>query len=238
MGVGYNPRIVTDGLVLCLDAANKRSYPGSGTTWIDKVGGNDGTLINGLTFSSDNGGSLSFDGGDDYVDLNSFDFFAYCDYNKPFTIRSIIKLTSSSTQQIFGHQLRGGSYGGIALQILGQKFRLGMFKDLSNNRILDSSTLPLNKVYDLVATFDGIDLSTGFGLYVNGFRDLAASDNSGSITSSVEAASSGPYIGFRGVPSFRDLAFVGSLYSCSIYNRALSAKEVLQNYEATKGRYA
>lgn len=36
MGVGYNPRIVTDGLVLCLDAANKRSYPGSGTTWIDR----------------------------------------------------------------------------------------------------------------------------------------------------------------------------------------------------------
>ena len=161
-----------------------------------------------------------------------------CDYNKPFTMRSIIKLTSSSNQQIFGHQLLGGSYGGIALQIFGQKFRLGMFKDLSNKRILDSSTLPLNQFYDLVATFNGSDLSNGFGLYVNGISNLAAMSSSGSITSSVEAASSGPYIGFRGIPSSRDLLFSGDLYSCSVYNRALTAKEVLQNYEATKGRYA
>jgi len=70
MAVGYNPRIVTDGLVLALDAGNTKSYPGSGTTWTDLSGnGNTGTLTNGPTFDSANGGSIVFDGTNDYVQV-------------------------------------------------------------------------------------------------------------------------------------------------------------------------
>ena len=69
MATDYNPSIVTDGLVLCLDAANTKSYPGSGTTWTDISGkGYDGTLTNGPTFSSDNLGCIVFDGSNDRVD--------------------------------------------------------------------------------------------------------------------------------------------------------------------------
>ena len=66
MGISYNNSIVTSGLVLCLDAANPRSYPGSGTSWLD-ISGNDkyGTLNNGPTFSSDNAGVINFDGTND-----------------------------------------------------------------------------------------------------------------------------------------------------------------------------
>ena len=60
MGLAHSPRIVTDGLVLCLDAASKRSYPGTGTTWTDLKGGNNGTLTNGPTFDTGNGGECSF----------------------------------------------------------------------------------------------------------------------------------------------------------------------------------
>ena len=68
MGIAYNPRTITDGLVLCLDAANTKSYPGSGTTWTDLSGnGNTGTLTNGPTYNSANGGSLVFDGVDDFI---------------------------------------------------------------------------------------------------------------------------------------------------------------------------
>jgi hypothetical protein len=69
MAVQYaSGKIVTSGLVLALDAADKNSYPGSGTTWTDLSGnGNNGTLVNGPTFSSANGGSIVFDGVDDYV---------------------------------------------------------------------------------------------------------------------------------------------------------------------------
>jgi len=66
------PNIVTDGLVLHLDAANAKSYPGTGTTWSDLSGnGNGGTLINGPTFDSGNNGSIVFDGVNDYASSNN-----------------------------------------------------------------------------------------------------------------------------------------------------------------------
>ena len=69
---GGAKNIVTNGLVFYLDAANKLSYPGSGTAWVDLSGnGNNGTLTNGPTFSSNNAGSIVFDGVDDYVGRNS-----------------------------------------------------------------------------------------------------------------------------------------------------------------------
>ena len=64
----HSPKLVTNGLVLCLDAANKLSYPGSGTTWYDLSGNaNNGTLTNGPTFNSANSGSIVFDYIDDYI---------------------------------------------------------------------------------------------------------------------------------------------------------------------------
>ena len=68
MTIGYGPTVVTDGLVLALDAADRNSYPGSGTTWTDLSGnGNNGTLDNSVTYTSNNGGGLSFDGTDEIV---------------------------------------------------------------------------------------------------------------------------------------------------------------------------
>ena len=62
MGVLYNSRIVTDGLVLCLDAGDKMSYPGAGTTWYDLSKNSiHATLTNGPTFNSSDGGSRAFD---------------------------------------------------------------------------------------------------------------------------------------------------------------------------------
>src|SRR6056300_246225 len=66
-GFANNAPIVTDGLVFYVDAGNSNSYPGSGGTWTDLVGGNDGTLTNGPTYNSGNGGSIVFDGVDDSV---------------------------------------------------------------------------------------------------------------------------------------------------------------------------
>jgi hypothetical protein len=86
MGISYNPSIVTNGLVLALDAGNRKSYPGTGTTWTDLSGlGNTGTLINGPTYSSANGGSIVFDGANDYVitstitNYKSLNMWAYLD---------------------------------------------------------------------------------------------------------------------------------------------------------------
>ena len=67
MGTVYNTNVVTDGLVACWDAGNRKSYPGAGTTWTDVAGGNNGTVENDASFDSDNMGSLDFDGTDAYV---------------------------------------------------------------------------------------------------------------------------------------------------------------------------
>jgi hypothetical protein len=75
MGIAYNTSIVRDGLVLYLDAANKKSYSGTGTVWKDLSGqSNNGTLVNGVGYSSDNKGAMAFDGVDDYVDSGEASF--------------------------------------------------------------------------------------------------------------------------------------------------------------------
>lgn len=72
MALNHSPKIVTNGLVLYLDAANQKSYPGSGTTWTDLSGnGNTGTLTNGPTFSANNNGGIVFDGANDYVSISN-----------------------------------------------------------------------------------------------------------------------------------------------------------------------
>ena len=72
MGTAGGPKLVTNGLVLALDAASPKSYAGSGTTWSDLTGNNlDATLFNGPTFSTDNYGTIVFDGDDDYGQISS-----------------------------------------------------------------------------------------------------------------------------------------------------------------------
>ena len=72
MTVEYNiPKTVTDGLVLALDAGNTKSYPGSGSTWTDTIGGNNGTLTNGPTHSSNSGGYFDFPNSNSYIQLSN-----------------------------------------------------------------------------------------------------------------------------------------------------------------------
>ena len=71
MGINYNPKIVTDGLVLCLDAGNIKSYPGSGTTWTDltNIGSRNATLINSPTYSTSNLGYFTFNGSNTFASI-------------------------------------------------------------------------------------------------------------------------------------------------------------------------
>jgi restriction endonuclease S subunit len=101
---GASP-IVTDGLVFAVDAANYESYPGSGTTWTDLAGTSNGTLTNGPTFNSENGGNIDFDGTDDYTDFgNSLPI----DGTSAGTI-SIWAKTSASTSLLFTKYNTNGS---------------------------------------------------------------------------------------------------------------------------------
>ena len=89
MSLSHSPKIVTNGLVLCLDAADKKSYPGTGTTWFDRSGrGNHGTLVNSPTFNSTNGGSIIFNGNLTYGSVSCSQFQSG---NNPFTIECWVK---------------------------------------------------------------------------------------------------------------------------------------------------
>ena len=107
MAFNYSPKIVTEGLVFAVDAANRKSYPGSGTNCTDIVGVSDGVLTNGVGYSLDNGGSFIFDGTDDYIDIDTVP-----QINNPLTICAFVNAdtvpaSTSETLVIYGPTTNG-----------------------------------------------------------------------------------------------------------------------------------
>jgi hypothetical protein len=222
----HSPRIVTDGLVLMLDAANGESYPGTGTVWTDLSGnGNNGTLVNGPTFSSGNGGSLVFDGIDDRVNSSTgVTWFS----NASFTVETWFKFDTSppSEQLWFSAKETAGDIPNtdIHLRVVsGQSLRFGFL----NNDLTTSSVVTHSQWYNVVCNYDaGSDTSR---IYVNSTQ--VASGNQGPYTPSTANIGIGYWV-IRNAQHFK-----GSIASTKIYTRALTAAEILQNYNATKGRY-
>jgi hypothetical protein len=200
---------VTDGLVLHLDAGNPASYPGSGTTWTDLSGNNNnGTLINGPTYSSDNGGSIVFDGVNDYVSINTIalsgDFSIFFCENLQGTI--------SNNQGVVG--LAGG---GNDINHFASRIRYYAPGD----RITNSQLTAQNTWYCYTLTRN---LGT-YSIYSN--AQLTAT-SSGSITTfTIERVAKGNagYLNGR-------LALIG-IYN----NKALTQLEVTQNFNATRSRF-
>jgi len=232
MSAHGGPNIVEDGLVLALDAANTKSYPGSGTTWFDRSGnGNNGTLTNGPTFTSANGGSIGFDGVNDYVDtITQLQF----DRLNPFTLSAWFNTSNASNNQIINNE--NSSYRGYQLSInTDSKLSLFLRNTIDSNflgvRVL--SNFPTNSWNYVVGTYNGSSDANGIKLYTNGIEQLieVVGNNLTQTTISNETT----WIGRRR-PATQG-PFNGNISQVSIYNRALSASEILQNYNATKGRY-
>ena len=221
MGLSHSPRIVTDGVVLCLDAANKRSYGGSGTTWTDRsTSGNNGTLTNGPTFSSDNGGSLSFDGANDYVSRSNF-----MGTTSTFSVCHWIKLAANQTTRTIFSNYTSSNRGwvtGISDNTQNVvKFYLG-----NTVHLYASSALNINIWYLVSVTYNNGNPK----IYINDTLNNSSSD-----TVTFGSTFYGNDIGRLGVGS---QYFNGSIADVMVYNRALTADEVRQNYLATKERYA
>jgi len=228
MALGHSPQIVTNGLVLCLDAANTKSYPGSGTTWTDLSGlGNTGTLTNGPTYNSSNLGSIVFDGVDDYVQIPA---------------RSSNILTTLSMECWFKangtplngfhvlFQKEGGFSGGsvYGLRSLPNSTFYAMIchDSLSENqKFLYSTTTLTNGIwYHIASTLDG---SYNWRIYVNGVLE-----NSSVLTAFPFQNSSAINIG-TGDSRYTN----GNISNLKIYNKALTAAEVSQNFNALRGRF-
>lgn len=225
MALSHSPRIITDGLVLCLDAANSKSYPGSGTTWTDLSGnGNNGTLINGVGYDSSSGGSLVFDGVDDYasgvITLGTTNVSVNCWVNISTTSNkgAFFKIGGGATGYALG--VGNNTMDNNGNEIIGLFPGVRWFDTNTNygtgwkyaTLVLNSSSVPsiyLNSV--LIGSYSGTNPNTPTGFYYVG-RNFG--DEPG---------------GAR--------AFNGNIAKVSIYNRALTSQEIQQNYLATKSRF-
>jgi hypothetical protein len=226
MGIAYNPRIVTDGLVLALDAANSKSYPGSGTTWTDLSGnGNTGTLVNGVGYLGDNLGSLSFDGVDDVVEVTNFPQI----FSNSVCMCGWFYFNDNDARDILF-----GSYNG--------NFGINFEKHTSNrlrlywhaNTIID--TFSSNNVVSAGAwQYISIQRNKGdqtIDFYVNSNLVSQPNVNLFDISSSLTT--------FRIGRDSRtgSTALGGNISQVSIYNRALTEQEIQQNFNATRSRFS
>jgi hypothetical protein len=221
--ISYSPHIVTDGLVLCLDAANPRSYPLSGTSWNDLSGnGNHGTLVNGPTFNSNNGGFFGFDGTNDRIDFPT----TYISSGISMSLETWIKPGSSQNQYAVIFDYYHGT-GGWAIQQNSNTLNSFYFAWLTNGwQISPGISLSSSKFNHFVVAQNGTSV-TG---YVDGNSVMAYTGNNTNVYMSGRTL----HIGGWGLGGRH---FNGSIVSPKIYNRALSANEVKQNFNATRGRY-
>ena len=223
MGFYRGPHIVTDGLALSLDAGNVKSYQSGSTTWFDKSGyGNNGTLTNGPTFDSRNRGSLVFDGVDDYINIS-----ASPNLTNPLTVCAFVNtpFITGSNQVIYGPSANGQDNW---LSVTNNRAQIyaTQASDVNNFTIVGGTAIEANKWYYIT----GIVNNNVISLYVNGVFEAA---------SSAQAFTAGGWnssarIGQRATGQF---PFNGRIACIQGYNRALSAQEILQNYNATKLRF-
>jgi hypothetical protein len=229
----HSPKLVTSGLVFCVDAANKVSYPGSGTSWYDLSGNNyNGTLTNGPTFSNANGGSIVFDGVDDYVNVSSAQ--SLNPGTNSFTIDYWCKINSSYASCALEARGTGNLYGFLAVAYYPGGYMsllLNGANDPSQNIYLTTTTPIQFNVWNYQSIV--VDRSTQqIIFYYNGYQ----TGNKVNITDTGTIDPGSGYIYWIG-GDLGGSPMNGNIPILKQYNRALSATEVLQNYNATKTRF-
>jgi hypothetical protein len=225
MGIAGGPNIIEDGLVLALDAADKNSYPGSGTTWFDLSGnGNNSSLVNGPTYNTNNDGAIVLDGINDSISYPSITFT-----NQPYSLELFGKITSTieptaNRRSIFGN--------------------VNYASEFSN-----TTTYFTNITCDSTPSYFNFSFSSAGSLVVGSIFHWAFTINSSKVVqiflNSRAATADNQLTGFTNISSnFTRFGiwttirpYIGDVYSIKIYNKALSASEVLQNYNALKSRF-
>jgi len=219
MAFGNGPRIVTNGLIVSLDAADRNSYPGSGTSWSDLSGNNNnGTLVNSPTFSSANGGSIVFNGTNQYV-TDTINIA-----NTAFTIICwVYSNVTPTSDTVFSIGTGAATRQALHLRMVtNTSFLFGLYND-----DLSATVTGVTGVWNCLAD----TLTTGFvqSIYQNGIFNTSRTAGgyyTGNTTCNIGrwANDSAEYVN-------------GNIPIVQVYNRALSATEIQQNYDAQKSRF-
>jgi hypothetical protein len=232
MGLKHHPRVVTDGLVFYVDAANTRSYSGSGLTANGLVGGIGGTLVNGVGFSSSNNGSFFFDGTNDYINLGNptvlqglqLNMTISCWFNRQaFTLSATLY---SDYADVGGIRL-------TSLLRIDNNF-LNYYTSAPNNGFQNvyPTTITSGVWYFVSVAVSGTLSSPIANIFLNGtfYTFNLGALNSTPFTGAIHCIGGNINIGTNEY-------FNGNISQVQIYNRALTQQEILQNYNATKTRY-
>jgi hypothetical protein len=242
MGLKHHPRVVTNGLVFYLDAANTRSYSGSGLTINALVGGIGATLVNGVGFTSTNAGYFSFDGTNDYLSVPSSSIFNLASNDctveivaffnastsSDNTYRPIFVIGSSGSTYLSLSKWRSGVGNGVYLDysVAGSRYTITTTTATPTPNVANTITSPLFDVNNKWTHFVIGISSNVMTLYANSV-DLGAVTLTARWNTNLDlviGALAGDFMSGN-IPLFK------------IYNRALTAQEILQNYNATKKRY-
>jgi hypothetical protein len=214
MAISYNTSVVRDGLVLYLDAANPKSYPGIGTTFFDLSKILDATLVNGVSISNNR---IILDGVNDYIDTNRD-----INLSGSITYEFVLKVnTVTANKVLFGKYSGSGTDMWIGINSVNQYLFAGFYGFSSTFAVTDGQFRHYTITYNS---------TTGASvLYINGVinssTSLGARTNPGGNL----------MIGKFGV--FSTFYFPGELGFVKIYSIALTQNQVKQNFEATRGRY-
>ena len=222
MGVAYNPKIITDGLVLALDAANPKSYSGSGTTWIDMSGNGHNATLHSVTHSSANGGIFVISGSSStFIDNNTIDLTS-----SDFTVFCASRHTGSDDLRLVGGRNNNflvGHWNGYSEAF----FAEGWVGGYSNNILSHTQNTTDWRVYHGCGNIS----ADSYDFYVND-RTNATGSNGGS------AGPNGLIVG-------KTLLYTGGDYESAegevsfvyYYNRVLTKAETMQNFNAVRGRF-
>lgn len=230
MSAFAGPNLIENGLVGFWDAGNTRSYPGSGTTWTDLGGRNNtGTLTNGPTFSSSNGGYIAFDGTNDYVDCGSnysglfssgFTWGAWIQIPTGAAFRRILTINTTDNtnyQNFLQTSTTRTVQAGFSFTTPGP---VSLYKE-------GTTALNVDTWYYVTAT-----MSSSVNIYVNGVNDSGTTSGTPSLSNSYGRLEIGRLI--QSSVAYYGQSFISNAH---LYNRELSQSEISQNFNALRGRF-
>lgn len=231
-----SPNIVTSGLLVHLDASNSSSYSGSGTTWSDLSGnGNHATLGNGVTYSNEHSGSMSFDGVDDYISMPSSSFPTG---NFPFSVDTVVNWENGYHDVLFYYGYDRGQPETPVFSINNSNHLV--FEFGSGHGYLEGTTsLTQNQNYLLTVTYSGSEIN----LYIDGQLEATRAYSGANLrtdnaVNGDNAAIGQTFSNFGNVDTPHGYGrFKGEIPEFRFYNKALTQEEVTQNYDALKTKY-
>ena len=219
MGVFAGPNIIEDGLVMALDAANTKSYPGTGTTWFDISGNSNNATLNSVTHKSDNGGVFETAGvltsyiDNNTINLTSTNFTVFCAsrYSNLASAGRVVNALSNNF--LVGH------HGGRAERYYAQ----GWLTYGAGSALTEAQGRVAWRVYHACGDISG----DSYDFYVNE-RTILTGNNAGAQGPNGLLIGKSPY---SAEPSEAHTAFV------YYYNRVLTKDETMQNFNAVRGRF-